>query len=131
AYLELNQVDQATEAVGQALRRARREEMRLVIVEALRVQALILLQQEQWAEAARCLEEGVALARSMPYPYAEARLLHEYGRLHIRTGELEAARERLAAALALFRRLGARPDVERTEQALTTLPDAPPPAAAA
>jgi hypothetical protein len=35
-------------------------------------------------------------------------------------GELLAARERLNEALAIFRRLGARKDIERTEQLLAT-----------
>jgi hypothetical protein len=39
--------------------------------------------QGRWAEAERTLEEGVALARSMPYPYAEGRLLHVYGAMHL------------------------------------------------
>jgi tetratricopeptide (TPR) repeat protein len=126
AQLEQGQVEQATATVEQALARARREDMRLVVVEALRVQALITLRQERWEEATRSLEEGVALARSMPYPYAEARLLHVYGRLHIQKGEPEAARERLEAARALFGRLGARTDLELTEVALTALPEALP-----
>jgi tetratricopeptide (TPR) repeat protein len=126
AQLEQGQVKQATATLGQALARARREEMRLVLVEALRVQALIARRQEHWAAAECSLEEGVALARSMPYPYAEARLLHVYGRLHIQKGEPEAARERLASARVLFLRLGARTDVARAQQALSTLPDALP-----
>src|SRR5205823_771836 len=94
--------------------------------------ALIALRQQHWAAAGRSLEEGVALARRMPHPYAEARLLHMYGRLHIQKGEPEAAREQLEAALAIFQRLGARADVARTEQALATLtPVACPPRAAA
>jgi tetratricopeptide (TPR) repeat protein len=121
AQLEQGQAEQAAAVVGQALVRARREDMRLVLVEALRVQALIALRQEQWGEAARSLEDGVALVRSMPYPYAEARLLDVYGRLHTQKGEPEAARERLEGALAIFRRLGARTDVERTEQAIADL----------
>jgi transposase/Tfp pilus assembly protein PilF len=121
AYLEQGQVEQAVAPVGQALVRARREEMRLVVVEALRVQTLIALPHEQWTEAARSLEEGLALARSMPYPYAEARLLHVYGRLHIQKGEPQAARERLEAARAIFARLGAPTDTAQVEQALAGL----------
>jgi hypothetical protein len=40
-------------------------------------------------------------------------LLHVYGLLHTRKGELAQARERLDAALAIFTRLGARTDMER------------------
>jgi tetratricopeptide (TPR) repeat protein len=130
AQLEQDQAEQAAAVVGQALVRARREDMRLVLVEALRVQALIALRHERWEEATRSLEEGLALARGMPYPYAEARLLQLYGYLRVQKGELEAARDRLAAALALFRRLGARTDMALAEQALRTLPGTPPGAAA-
>jgi hypothetical protein len=36
-------------------------------------------------------------------------------------GEPASARERLEAALVIFNRLGARKDIERAEQLLTTL----------
>jgi hypothetical protein len=57
----------------------------------------------------------------MPYPYAEARLLQVSSRVHAERGEPEPARERLEEALAILRRLGARKDIERTEQLLATL----------
>ena len=121
AQLELGEVEQAAQTVEQALTRARREEMQLVLVEALRVRALIALRQERWPEATRSLEEGVVLARAMPHPYAEGRLLHVYGLLHAQQGVSEAAGELLAAALALFWRLGASQDVAQVEQALAAL----------
>jgi hypothetical protein len=52
----------------------------------------------------------------MRYPYAEARLLHVYGELDLQTGRTGPARERLGAALAIFRRLGAQADAERVAQ---------------
>src|SRR5438067_13468294 len=61
----------------------------------------------------------------MSYPYAEASLLHVYGALHAQEGEPEPAREWWEAALAIFRRLGARKDAEQVEQAITALPNAP------
>jgi len=127
AQLELGQLDQATDAVEQALKRARPEEMRLVLVEALRVKALIALRRGEWDEAARSLEEGLALARAMPYPYAEARLLQVDGALHAQQGEPPAARERLEAARVLFARLGARMDIARVERALGALSQNDPP----
>jgi tetratricopeptide (TPR) repeat protein len=125
AYLEQGQGERAAETVERVLVRARRGEIRYVLVDALRVQAMIALRQERWGDAACSLEEGLALARCMPYPYAEARLLQVDGLLHAQKGEPEAARERLEAALAIFQRLGARKDAERTEQAITALPNAP------
>ena len=49
-----------------------------------------------------------------------------YGEMHLQRGEPPQARERLEAALAIFRRLGARKDIERVEQMLATLQSAPP-----
>jgi tetratricopeptide (TPR) repeat protein len=118
AHLEQGKGDQAADEATQALVRCRREEMRPVLVEALRVQALVALRQGHPEEAARSLEEGMALARSMPYPYAEARLLTVEGERYVAQGETGLARERLEEALAIFRWLGARKDVERTLQAL-------------
>jgi hypothetical protein len=57
----------------------------------------------------------------MPYPYAEARILYEYGMLHVREGEPGGTRERLSAALDIFRRLGAKKEAGRTERALLAL----------
>jgi tetratricopeptide (TPR) repeat protein len=121
AYLELGHLDQAQQTVVQALRRARAEQLRLILVDALRVQAMVAMRREQWEEATSALEEGITMAREMPYPYAEARLLHIYGQMHLQKGETESAHERLGAALVIFRRLGARKDVEGVEQDLATL----------
>jgi hypothetical protein len=87
----------------------------------LRVQALIALRQGEAQEAEHALEEGLALARPMPYPYGEGRLLETYGLLHMQEQQAHLTRERLDEALTIFRRLGARKDIERTEQLLATL----------
>ena len=91
ALLEQGQVDPAVRALEQAIVRARSADMRLVLVDALRVQAMIALRCGRQDNAACSLEEGIALARGMPYPYAEGRLLELYGRLHVRVRELEPA----------------------------------------
>ena len=76
----------------------------------------------RWDVAARSLEEALSLTRAMRYPYGEARALHVYGLMHAHKGDTEPAREWLEAALAIFKRLGARKDVEWTEQAIAGLP---------
>ncbi len=67
------------------------------------------------------LDEALALARAMPYPYAEAKALYVYGLLHATRGEQRQARARLEEALALLARLGERMYAERAEQALAAL----------
>jgi tetratricopeptide (TPR) repeat protein len=121
AYLELGDMDRGAQLVADAIRRARAQNYRLGLAEALRVQAMLALRQGRWEEAERALEEGLALARSMPYPRGEGRLLQVSGEMHAQKGEPEPARERLEAALAIFDRLGARKDAEWTQQAITDL----------
>jgi tetratricopeptide (TPR) repeat protein/DNA-binding XRE family transcriptional regulator len=118
AHLELGDVVAAAAIVGRAIANARARNDRLNLVDALRVQALVAIRQGQWHEVVQALEEGITLAHSMPYPYGAARLLHVSGGMHLQKGELGPARERLEAALAIFRRLGARKDIERVEQAI-------------
>jgi predicted ATPase/DNA-binding XRE family transcriptional regulator len=122
AYLELGDTEQAAQVIAEACRQAGARSYRLGLVQsALRVQALVAMQQEEWDKAQAALEEGLTLARCMPYPYAEARLLQVYGQLHLRRSEPGLARERLQVALAIFRRLGARKASERVEQDLGQL----------
>jgi ATP/maltotriose-dependent transcriptional regulator MalT len=121
AYLELGQANQAAASVDQALTRARREDMRVVVVEALRVRSLVAVRRAEWDVAVRCLEEGLTLARDMPYPYAEARLLQVFGELDARTGDVHAARRRLEAARITLQRIGANAECERAEQQLAAL----------
>ena len=122
AHLDLGDPVQAEDTLALAFRRARAGNHRLALAEALRVQALLALRQERWVEAERALDEGLALAEQMPYPYAEGRLLHLYGRMHGRKGERGPALERLEAALMIFQRLGARRDMEQAQQDLAALP---------
>jgi tetratricopeptide (TPR) repeat protein len=121
AQLKAGEVDQAAATAADAIRRGRAGCCRLGLVQALWVQAQVLLAQERWEDVAHSLDEGLALARSMPYPHGEGRLLHVYGLLHALKGEPAQAREWLDAALAIFTRLGARKDVEWAERDLAAL----------
>jgi tetratricopeptide (TPR) repeat protein/transcriptional regulator with XRE-family HTH domain len=118
AHLDLGDVAAAAAIVGRAIVRAHAKNDRLALVDALRVQAMVASRQGRWTEAARALDEGIALARGMPYPYAEARLLYVHGQVSVYMGQPEPARERLEEALAIFRQLGARKDIEQCEQLL-------------
>lgn len=88
------------------------------------MKALLLLQSSHWQAAQETLEEALTLAQAMPAPYAEAKALYVYGRLHQAQGEPEQAREHWEAALAILNRLGERLYAEQIEQTLAGL--APP-----
>jgi len=121
AHLELGDADRATEVAEEGVGRARAQGHRIALADALWVRGMVAARQGRWEEAAAALDEGLEVARAMPYPYAEARTLEAYGRMSLSRGEPEAARERLGAALAIFDRLGARKDAERVGQARSAL----------
>jgi tetratricopeptide (TPR) repeat protein len=89
-----------------------------LFTDALRMRGMILAREGKREGAEQAFVEAVTMAQPMPYPYAEARALCEWGRMLVDVGELERARSRLEEALAIFERLGARPYVERTHRAL-------------
>jgi transcriptional regulator with XRE-family HTH domain/tetratricopeptide (TPR) repeat protein len=85
-------------------------------VDALRVQALLAIEEERWKDGEHALDRALALSRAMPYPYSEAKALFVYGRLHAARDRPEQAREKYQAALVICLRLGEtlyRPHVER------------------
>jgi tetratricopeptide (TPR) repeat protein len=121
AYLENGNDGRAVEGAAEAIQRARAQQNALALVDALRVFGMALAQQDRAQEAAAAFEEDLALGQRMPYPYAEATALFEWGSLDAASDDPGQARARLEDALAIFTRLGARKDVERTERAVKEL----------
>ena len=119
--LGLGDVDQADKTAEESVKRARTQGHRIALADALWARGMVAARQERWDEAAQSFEEGLAVARAMPYPYAEARTLETYGTMRLAQGDTEMARTWLDAALAIFDRLGARKDAARVEQAIAGL----------
>ena len=124
ATLDCGDNTEAEALLSACLRRAQEQEARIVVPDALCIQARLEAHRGRWAEAERALEEALALCRSMPYPYAEAKALYEYGHLRLQQGEARLARQRFEEALAICARLGERLYVRQIEAALTVLKQA-------
>jgi tetratricopeptide (TPR) repeat protein/transcriptional regulator with XRE-family HTH domain len=118
AYLELGEAGQAQALLSQVLSTARQARMSPSLVQALRVQALILSKQERWEEAEQALQEALALCRDMAAPYAEAKTCSTAGLVSHLRGELEPAHQRFEAALTILERLGERLYARSIEQLL-------------
>lgn len=114
AYLDLRDEERAREILAEGVQRATRQENRLALVDALRVEGTLYGRLGEREQAEASFRWAVALAGRMLYPYAEARALREWGRHLVEVGETSTARERLDRALTIFERLGARRDAERT-----------------
>ena len=106
AHLQQDHLTEAAELLERVIAQAHQMPHLLVLVDALRVRAQLFIREQQWEAAAADLDEGIALTRPMPYPYAEARLLTVAGQLHQERGEMEIACERLLAARAICEQLG-------------------------
>jgi tetratricopeptide (TPR) repeat protein len=116
AYLESGNEGRAEEVVLAGAERAKAQGNRLALVELSRVRGMVLARQRRWDEARHAFEEAVSVARSIRYPYAEARSLYEWGSM--RAGKPETERDRIEEAAGIFRRLGARPYLELAQKAL-------------
>jgi adenylate cyclase len=117
AYLELDEEKLARDTADRAVEHTRVQEP-MKSIDALRAQAMVFDRYGEGEKAERAIEEGLNLARSLPYPYAEARLLQVLASVLRKQGDEEAARETFRRALAIFRRLGTQGEVEEVEQAL-------------
>jgi tetratricopeptide (TPR) repeat protein len=120
AYLESGQVQGAEETVTAAVERARREVDRLALADALRAHGTVLARGERWEEAEDAFREGTDVARQIPYPYAAARSLYEWGRMEVARGRDARARDLLDEAFTLCERLGAAVLAERIRQVLAS-----------
>jgi tetratricopeptide (TPR) repeat protein len=121
AQLETGDADRAATSVRRAVSRTREHHERFNLVHALWVESMILARRRQFDEAQADVEAALSMARSMPYPFAEARLLYQEGLLHARQRDHGRARERLREALTVFERLGAQPSAETARQAVQAL----------
>jgi tetratricopeptide (TPR) repeat protein len=121
-HLALGDVAGADKLAAKAIVRTAVQNDQLDRVETLIVHGMVKTRQGRWTAAERMFREALELAGPMPFPYGEARALFELGLMLRQKGDADGAWERLREALAIFERLGARLDVERTEQALAELP---------
>jgi tetratricopeptide (TPR) repeat protein len=122
AHLELGETERALELAQRAAREARERQALYSMPEALRVEGMALRRHGRLEEARAALTEGRERAAAMPKPYDEAGILVELALLERDEGDAAAARAHLEAALRIFRRLGAKKDVERAERELAARP---------
>ena len=118
AYLDLGDEERAEDAVLEGIERARAQGHNLALTELLRVRGMVLAERRSWDEAERAFEEAVSIARSIRYPYAEARALYERGLMFVSRTDPERGRDQLEKAAEIFRGLGSRPYSDLAQKAM-------------
>jgi tetratricopeptide (TPR) repeat protein len=122
ALLELGEEGRAEALLERTEPQAIEQHHMLALVDTLRVRGILRTRLGRWVEAQDALEDGLAHAHAMPYPYAEVKLLYAYGQLAVAQENHEAAHARFEEALAICSRLDERLYAERIERALVMVP---------
>jgi tetratricopeptide (TPR) repeat protein len=118
--LALGNAAQALAYIGKVVAQARSEEGdQRVLVDALRAQGMVLTHLQRWEDAERSFEDALARLQRIPYVYGKAHVLFRYGAMLKEKGEPERAKQLLKEALAISRRLGARPYIQEVERVLS------------
>jgi tetratricopeptide (TPR) repeat protein len=120
AHLEAGAEAEATALASRTVCRARREGQRVVLADALWVQGMVSVRCRRFPEATETFGEALEVARALPLPYTEARILEQQGIQAALEEEHERFRARVSDALAIFRRLGAEKDITRCVEILQT-----------
>ena len=123
AWVELHRgnIDGAKDLADRATELASADQNRTILVDALRVQGMILASEEKTDEAQQAFEESIAIARTIEQPYAEGRSLEAFGRARLAQGNGDAARDLLKCALEDFERIGATGDVIRITELISAM----------
>jgi hypothetical protein len=94
---------------------------RLALIDMLMSLARARIQRAEWRAAEQSLDEALALARAMAYPYGEARALAVYGELRAAQDARPRAGVLFDQARAICERLGERLYRQRVERFVATL----------
>jgi class 3 adenylate cyclase/tetratricopeptide (TPR) repeat protein len=106
ACIQLGDEGMAETLLDRARPQAEAQHHYLALLDVLRIRSLLYTRQERFGEAQAALDQALARARSMPHPYAEAKLLYSYGQLKSSKGDRGAALESLTRAWDICARLG-------------------------
>jgi predicted ATPase/transcriptional regulator with XRE-family HTH domain len=121
ACIELGDDSQAEALLERAAPQAEAQRHYLALLDVLRVRGLLCIQQQRWQEGQEVLNQALTLARGMPHPYAEAKVLYASGCLEAARGDPARARQLFTAGLAICTRLGERLYAERIEREMSAL----------
>lgn len=116
SLLEAGNVPEAEALARRVLDRMRTNQEPTHVPDALRVLGMALARQGRGREAEETLREAISHAESLPYPLAEGRSRCEYADLLLQGNRGDEAEAQITAALTIFRKLGAKPHVQRAER---------------
>jgi DNA-binding SARP family transcriptional activator len=121
AHVALGEWEEAAVLLERYIPRAEQAN-RIMLVDLLRVNGMLLAAQERWEEAEAFLTRASDIGRAVHYPMGEGRGLLELGAMQARWGKPGLARQTIERALLVLTPLGARVHAERAAAILHSLP---------
>lgn len=118
AHLDSGEPETAVAIASRAVAIAQKQGYREALMTALQIQGEVLAARGLESDAETLLAEALHLARTMRFPLHEANILRARGELAARGGHEDQGQQEMRAALEIYRRLGARHEVRRTEGAI-------------
>jgi DNA-binding NarL/FixJ family response regulator len=118
AMVAAGELERAEELVDRFEQRAARSRIPWSLAVSARCRGLVLAAQGELAAAAEAIARALVEQERSPVPFEHARTLLLQGQVLRRLKQKRQARESLERALAIFRRLGAEPWAERTDEEL-------------
>jgi transcriptional regulator with XRE-family HTH domain/tetratricopeptide (TPR) repeat protein len=121
ALIRQGRLDEAKALLDRSLPLLRTEGLRLSLIDALSAQAMLVAGHHQWSSAQSTLDDALRIARAIPAPYAEVKLLTLAGEIALSRQRPDEARQAYAHALQICDLLGERlyrPHIQRTLDAL-------------
>ncbi len=113
AEAEQGNADRAHELIETAVHRVSGGNVDLYRQAVLSTYGVVLAGHERWREAEEALDESLALAQTMRFPFQQADSPVWHAWLHARQGNQTRARQRLDQANRIFHRLGAKRFADR------------------
>jgi transcriptional regulator with XRE-family HTH domain/tetratricopeptide (TPR) repeat protein len=124
AHLQTADLPRARAYAARAVGQARQMGIWVHGLRALEIHGMIAARDGHHDLARAAYREGLHRARVIPFPYAQARLLHASGLLDRQQHDHAAAHRRFAQALTILDTLGAGKDAARLRQAIAQTPSA-------
>lgn len=115
-YLAIGDAALAEVLCLQVLQAYQRMHDHLGEADACKFLGMINAKKRAWTKAKRHFEKSIRLALEFHHPLGEAEARWEYGRMLKQKGATQNAREQYEQALALFRKVNARVEVEKVQR---------------
>jgi tetratricopeptide (TPR) repeat protein/tRNA A-37 threonylcarbamoyl transferase component Bud32 len=121
-YLKLGQPDKAAEYVERGFELFELDQSWYGLRAPMYLaKGMLARTQKKWGEAEKSFNEAVMINQQYELPWDAAKTLHEWGLMYAHKRDKESAFEKLDEALAIFQKIGAKKDVEKTLAAKESL----------